>query len=398
MALSRRSKKKYTFIRRNFGTDVFHVLQKHSTTALTDLNLKILNLITKSLLSLRTGFSLAEFAISRGALEKDLEIDDIQQILNETNNEIRNEIEWEEENVMVLHKIIVLTLCYPTLRKELLAKFQPIFVILALSQAILVFFAEFKQQHSVISNTYEETGFGNDLDIFFFNFMFEENLELNYIKQINSSRVFDFYFYMLERKYGFRMPEVPFRLDRTLPHYKTRRVNYKLKIMKIRRIIRKYYGNLKTKEIWHSHLRAKKGLNSLMAKNYFKTLEGRLDTFLVRLGFFENILQSRKFIKLGFFLVNGRPISTYKHALDYYDMFTVSFSFLKFFKLKLLKMWRNQNFIPNLQYMSFPNYLEFNLKFLMFCYIPLLVDLYKVPHVFNFIPEMAFNTGRFVIY
>lgn len=394
MALSRRTKKKYTFIRKNFGTDIFHVLQKHSTSITTDLNLKILHLITRFLVSLKTGFSLAQLSISRGTTGTKIELHDIQQILNETNKEI----EWEEENVMVLHKILVLTFCYPTLRKELLSKFQPIFFLLALSQAILTFFMEFTKKHKVISNLYNENIKNDHLSIFFFNFVFQENLELFHLKQIGSFRVFDFYFYMLERKYGFRMPEVPFRLDRTLPHYKIQRVNYKLKIMKMRRIVRKYYGNLKTKELWHSHLRAKKGLNSLMSRNYFKTLEGRLDIFLVRIGFFSSILEARKFVLLGFFLVNGRPISTYKHALDFYDMFNVSFSFLKFFKLKLLKMWRNQNFIPNLQYMSFPNYLEFNLKYMLFCYIPILTDLQKVPHIFNFLPEMAFNTGRFVIY
>lgn len=394
MALSRRTKKKYTFIRKNFGTDIFRVLQKHASSVTTDLNLKILRLITKSLISLRTGFSLAQLSISRGISGSKIELYDIQQILNETNKEI----EWEEENIMVLHKILVLTFCYPTLRKELLLKFQPIFFLLALSQAILTFFMEFAKQHRDISNIYKETIKSEHLSVLFFNFIFQENLEISYLKQIGSFRVFDFYFYMLERKYGFRMPEVPFRLDRTLPHYKIRRSNYKLKIMKIRRVVRKYYGNLKTKELWHSHLRAKKGLNSLMARNYFKTLEGRLDIFLVRIGFFSNIIESKKFVLSGFFLVNGRPITNYKHALDFYDMFNVSFSFLKFFKLKLLKMWKNQNFIPNLQYMSFPNYLEFNLKFLIFCYIPILIDLHKVPHVFNFLPEMAFNTGRFVIY
>lgn len=394
MALSRRTKKKYTFIRKNFGTDIFRVLQKHTTTVTTDLNLKILHLVTKCLVNLKTGFSLAQLSISRGISGTKIELYDIQQILNETNKEI----EWEEDNVMVLHKILVLTFCYPILRKELLLKFQPIFILLALSQAILTFFMEFSQKHRIISNAYNEAIKNDHLSILFFNFIFQENLEISYIKQINSLRVFDFYFYMLERKYGFRMPEVPFRLDRTLPHYKIKRINYKLKIMKIRRVVRKYYGNLKTKELWHSHLRAKKGLNSLMARNYFKTLEGRLDIFLVRIGFFSNLLEARKFVLSGFFLVNGRPISTYKHCLDFYDMFNVSFSFLKFFKLKLLKMWRNQNFLPNLQYMSFPNYLEFNLKYLIFCYIPILIDLYKVPHVFNFLPEMAFNTGRFVIY
>jgi ribosomal protein S4 len=394
VALSRRTKKKYTFIRKNFGTDIFRVLQKHSTSVATDLNLKILHLITKFLVSLKTGFSLAQLSISRGISGTKIELYDIQQVLHETNKET----EWEEENVMVLHKILVLILCYPTLRKELLLKFQPIFFLLALSQAILTFFMEFIKQHKAISILYNETIKNNYLSILFFDFIFQENVELSYIKQIGSSRVFDFYFYMLERKYGFKMPEVPFRLDRTLPHYKVQRVNYKLKIMKIRRVVRKYYGNLKTKELWHSHLRAKKGLNSLMARNYFKTLEGRLDIFLVRIGFFSNIQEARKFVLSGFFLVNGRPISTYKHALDFYDMLNVSFSFLKFFKLKLIKLWRNQNYIPNLQYMSFPNYLEFNLKFLIFCYIPILIDLYKVPHIFNFLPEMAFNTGRFVIY
>jgi ribosomal protein S4 len=394
VALSRRTKKKYTFIRKNFGTDIFRALQKHSTSVTTDLNLKVLHLITKILVSLKTGFSLAQLSISRGITGAKIELYDIQQVLNETNKEI----EWEEENVMVLHKILVLTFCYPTLRKELLLKFQPIFFLLSLSQAILTFFMEFTKNHKIIANLYNENVKNDHLSIFFFNFVFQENLELSYIKQIGSFRVFDFYFYMLERKYGFRMPEVPFRLDRTLPHYKIQRVNYKLKIMKIRRIVRKYYGNLKTKELWHSHLRAKKGLNSLMARNYFKTLEGRLDIFLVRIGFFSNIMEARKFVLSGFFLVNGRPITTYKHALDFYDMFNVSFSCLKFFKVKLLKMWRNQNFIPNLQYMSFPNYLEFNLKYMLFCYIPILIDLQKVPHIFNFLPEMAFNTGRFVIY
>ena len=394
MALSRRTKKKYTFIRRNFGTDVFQLLKKHSTTTITDLNLKIIRLVTNSISSLRIGFLLAQFAISRGISGVKIELLDIQQIFYDTGKEI----EWEEENVMVIHKLILLTLCYPTLRKELLLKFQPVFLLLAISQAILTFFMEFQQQHSVISKLYKENIKTDYLEILFFNFIFEENLELSYIKQIGSSRVFDFYFYMLERKYGFRMPEVPFRLDKTLPHYKIKRVNYKLKIMKIRRIIRKYYGNLKTKDLWRLHLRAKKGLNSLMAKNHFKKLEGRLDTFLVRIGFFENILQAQKFVSLGFFLVNGRVITTYKHALDFYDMVSISFSFFKFFKLKLIKYWRNQYFIPNIQFMSFPHYLEFNLKFLIFCYIPILLDLYKVPHMFNLMPEMAFNTGRFIIY
>jgi len=209
-------------------------------------------------------------------------------------------------------------------------------------------------------------------------------------------RVFEFFFTKLQKKYGFRAMDVPFRLDVPLPRYKIKKQTEKLEMYKLLKITRRNYGHLSRKIFWKIR---KKVYNKTKGYAFFNQLlfyESRLDIFLIRARLCDSLQEARGFIFKGWICVNGKQIFNLHYVVTLMDIVSIfSEKMLVFKHFFLNKCLQLINEYSTTMGKIFPKYLESNFLNMAFCYVPKVFSVEKIPGQFNLNKVAVTNWGKF---
>jgi len=209
-------------------------------------------------------------------------------------------------------------------------------------------------------------------------------------------RVFEYFFTKLQKKYGFKAMDVPFRLDVPLPRYKIKKQTEKLEMYKLLKITRRNYGHVSRKIFWKIR---EKVYNKTKGYAFFNQLlfyESRLDIFLMRARLCDSLQEARGFIFKGWICVNGKQIFNLNYIVTLMDIVSV-FSekmiiFKHFFLNKCLQLLNEYSTTMG---KIFPKYLESNFLHMAFCYVPKIFSVEKIPGQFALNKTAVTNWGKF---
>jgi len=209
-------------------------------------------------------------------------------------------------------------------------------------------------------------------------------------------RVFAYFFTKLQKKYGFKAMDVPFRLDVPLPRYKIKKQTEKLEMYKLLKITRRNYGHLSRKIFWKIR---KKVYNKTKGYAFFNQLlfyESRLDIFLMRARLCDSLQEARGFIFKGWICVNGKQIFNLNYIVTLMDIVSVfskkMITFKHFFLNKCLQLLNEYSTTIG---KIFPKYLESNFLHMAFCYVPKIFSVEKIPGQFALNKTAVTNWGKF---
>lgn len=226
---------------------------------------------------------------------------------------------------------------------------------------------------------------------------FKSNFFLEFKYNQKAPRVFEFFFSKLQKKYGFKAIDVPFRLDVPLPRYKLKKQTEKLEMYRLLKITRRYYGHLNRKVFWKIR---KKVYNKTKGYAFFNQLllyESRLDLFLVRAQLCNSLQDARNFIYKGWICVNGKQIHNFNYIVSLTDIVSICAQkmlvFKHFFLNKTLRLLQEYSTTIG---KIFPKYLESNFLNMSFCYVPKVFSIEKIPEQFASLKKVIVpNWGKF---
>lgn len=144
------------------------------------------------------------------------------------------------------------------------------------------------------------------------------------------------------------------------------------KLLKQKKILRAYYGNLTNKQLQYILNYSKK--NAVYKNNPLLLLEHRLDIIIYRLNWVNSIFQAKQFIKHGNILVNGVKITHSKYLIQPGDVIQVKLTSIPQVIKRLNSVLNNINKYGILDY---PAYFEVNYKIMsaIMLYTPSLEEI-----------------------